>query len=657
MILALSISQSVADIFLTLVAVVLVTWFAGRLLGLRRTWFAVVATGITGWAAGTALALFLHGRHGDALKGIVDQLVFAIVFVMVAQVVLEFLRRPDLRNRPRAQGVPHPLRTLRATMRRSRRYSQVVRIALRNGLGPHLGLHRRPVDGLVGGRSLGRRLRLTLEESGGMFVKLGQVLSTRSDLLPPEVIAELSGLQDDVLPAPPEAVKRLVEQEICAPLDTVFSRFEWEPIAAASIAQVHAATLIDGSDVVVKVQRPGLDELVERDLDALLRLAKTIERRITWARPYQLLAFAGEFADRLREELDFRIEAANATVIAQNLDGAPEVHVPVVHDALVSPRLLTMERLEGVSIRNREEVARRGVDRRAIANTLLASYLQQVMVDGVYHADPHPGNILLLEDGRIGLIDFGAVGRLDAIEQEALKEMLLAISRRDPEELLAAFLDVVELPPDTDLARLQHRLAGFLARHVTGVANPSGETFIALLRILVGFGAIVPPELSTLFRTLATLQGALETLAADYLFTAEAEAIAVELFGDPSQSPDQLEDLAKAEIVRILPQLRRLPRHLDRIATLGERGDLRLRVSLFSTRNDVDTVTRLVNRVVLAGVGVGIAIVAVVLLSIAGGPHLKSGLRLYPILGYIGLIVSVTFILRVVVAVMREGLN
>jgi ubiquinone biosynthesis protein len=659
--LALDISRFflvVADVLLTLAIVLFVSGFAGRLLGVRRGFLASVVTGLIGWTLASGLALLLKGGDGGMLETVVLQLTFAIVFVMAAQVALEFVRRPELRDRPVPyRGMPHPIAALRAVWRRSRRYSQVMRIALDNGFGPHLGLRHRPADRATGRASLGPRLRRTLEESGGMFVKLGQVLSTRSDLLPLDVVAELARLQDDVPPAPPEAVRRLLEQELGDLVETVFDRFEWKPIAAASIAQVHRATLADGRDVVVKVQRPGIEELVGGDLDALLRLARSIERRISWARPYQPLALAREFADRLREELDFRIEAANTIVVAHNLDGISQVHVPVVHEALVTRRVLTMERLKGVSIRDREELVRQGFEPRAIADTLLTSYLQQLVVDGIYHADPHPGNIMLLEDGRLGLIDFGAVGRLDAIQQDALKEMLLAMSRRDPEALLTAVLDIVDLPPNTDLGRLQHALASYLARHLTGSTNPGGEAFVELLRLLVSFGVIVPPELSTLFRTLATLQGTIETLSPRYVLTAQAEAIALERFGGSADGSSAMEDVAKAELERALPQLRRVPRHLDRIATLAERGDLRLRVSLFSTTGDVRAFTRLVNRLVLTGLGIGTAIAAVLLLGAGSGPQLEGGLSLYSLLGYVGLFVSAIFIFRVAAAVMRDGLN
>jgi ubiquinone biosynthesis protein len=648
--------MDVADLLLSLPIIVLLSWFASRLIALRQSWLATVTIGLVGWLLGASLAFQLTSDGDGTLTRLAAQLFFAIVFMVAVHGAVELVRRPDLRDgRTRRPGLPHPMRALRTAVRRSRRYSQIVRIAMGNGFGPHLGRGHRGASGQRDKGTFGHRLRLTLEESGGTFVKVGQMLSGRADLLPPDVVSELSHLQDDVAPASPEAITALVEQEIGRPLATVFRHFDMEPIGAASIAQVHAATLVDGREVVVKVQRPGIEELVERDLDALLRLARSVERRAPWARPYQIGALAGEFADRLRDELDFRLEAANTSTIARNLETNADVHIPDVHAELSTRRVLTMEKLRGVSVRDGDEIDRRGLDRQELADRLVGCYLRQLLVDGVYHADPHPGNILVLEESRIGLIDFGAVGRLDAVQQEALKEMLLAIARRDPEAVLTAVLDVVDIPANTDLGRLQHALASFVARHVTATVTPSVGAFTALLRVLIDFGIHVPPEFSTLFRALATLQGTLDTMAPGYEFAARVEAAATALFHDPGTAPGQA--LVKSELARTLPQLRRLPRHLDRIATLAERGDLRLRVSLFSTESDMQAMTRLVNRVILAGLGVGIAIVALGLLRTSGGPDLANGLRLYPSLAYLGFLASMVFVVRVTVAVMRDGLN
>jgi ubiquinone biosynthesis protein len=642
------------EILLSLPIAVLASWAIGRLLGVARTWRALVAIGIAGWTLGTALSAQLTAGSGATLDQLATKLLLASVSIVLINGALALFRRYDGRaNAARNRGIPHPIRSVRATWLRSRRYSQVARIALKNGFGPHLSHKRRSADAFTA-PNYGYRLRLALEESGGMFVKLGQLLSTRSDLLSPEAITEMTRLQDHVSPVPPEAIQALVEQELGGPLSNSFLHFDLEPIAAASIGQVHAASLLDGRAVVVKVQRPGVDELVERDIDALLRLARSVERRAAWAASYQIVALAEDLAGRLREELDYRIEATNTAVIAQNLGKDPVVRVPAIHEALSTRRVLTLQRFHGVSIREDGEIERRGFDRRAIADNLVACYIRQLLIDGFFNADPHPGNILLLEEQQIGLIDFGAVGRLDAIEQEALKGVIIGIAARDPEAVLTAILEIVDIPVNADLGKLQHALGSLLAHQAT---EPSPAAFTALLRTFSAYGIAVPGEFGTLFRTLATLQGTVETLSPGYPFAERAQSLASGVFGSSLESPLRMDGLVKSELVAVLPQLRRLPRHVDRIATLAERGDLRFRVSLFSTPEDVRSVTLLINRIILAGLGIGIALVGTTLLRTPAGPVLAEGPRLYALLGCVCLAASMILVVRVTTAVMRDGLN
>jgi ubiquinone biosynthesis protein len=246
-----------------------------------------------------------------------------------------------------------------------------------------------------------------------MFVKLGQVLSTRSDLIPPAAALELSRLQDRVPAETPDAIRHVLETELGGPIHEVFSEFDPEPLAAASIGQAHRARRPNGEEVIVKIQRPGIAEAVERDIMVLLELANTVESRTSWGADYRVVALAQEFADGLRDELDFRVEAKNISAIRANIAEFSEVQVPRVHEDLSTSRVLTMEWFDGVSARQVDDIDELGVDRGKLADTLLRSALKQMLVDGHFHADPHPGNVLILRDGRIGLIDFGATGRLD----------------------------------------------------------------------------------------------------------------------------------------------------------------------------------------------------------------------------------------------------
>ena len=307
---------------------------------------------MAGWLAALALSLAIASGDTGAPGFTRNLWVFAVVFTMSASVWVELLARPGALARARRGlvSVPHPVRAVRRSGRRLSRYAQITGIAVKHGFGSVLGLGRPDDEDLAAQPAVpaARRLRLALEECGGMFVKLGQLLSTRADLLPAGVIAELSRLLDQVAPAPPESVRALLEAELGRPVAEAFAELDPEPIAAASIAQAYRGRLRSGEAVVVKVQRPGVAESVDRDLLVLAELA-------------------GEFAERLREELDFRLEARNATEVAAGLTPADGVRVPAVHAELSTARILVMEWLDGVSVREVERIDAMGLDRSRLA--------------------------------------------------------------------------------------------------------------------------------------------------------------------------------------------------------------------------------------------------------------------------------------------------
>ncbi|HKF91447.1 MAG TPA: AarF/UbiB family protein [Acidimicrobiia bacterium] len=646
-------------VLLSLPGVLVLAWLVGRLLGVRRSWTATLLSGVLGWVGGVALSLAIASQREPVSQGFTRNVwLFSTLGVMSASVWIELLAKPGTLARAQTglTSIPHPIKAVKRRGRRVSRYAQITRIAIRNGLGPSLGLGRHSEDGEARQVPFARRLRHSLEECGGMFVKMGQVASTRSDLVSPPVAVELSHLQDHVAPAPPDGVRELLEDELGAPVDDVFAEFDWKPLAAASIGQAHRARLHGGQQVVVKVQRPGVANSVNRDLDVLNELATMVEQRTTWGADYHVSDLADEFAERLREELDFEIEARNASDIAANLDDGSDVRIPAVFHDLTTPRVLVMEWLDGVSVRDTDEIDDLGVDRRQLAEDLLRCMLQQMLVDAQYHADPHPGNVMVLRDGRLALIDFGAASRIDPLQQTAIRDVMIGVSQRDPDLLRQAVLQVATLRRDVDDEELERALARFMTRHLAPGMVPSAAMFNDLLQLFFTFGINLPPELSTFFRALITLEGTLTTLSPGFPVIDRAEAIAAEWMR-ARLAPSTLEELAREELIRMGPLLRRLPRRLDRMANQIERGNFRARVSLFSDPHDEHVVTKLVNRTVLALTGGVVGLIGAILVGVSGGPPFAGDTSLYEFFGYFSLFCSVVLIMRVIVSVLHDGVN
>lgn len=520
---------------------------------------------------------------------------------------------------------------LRRRIARTRRYSRITAIAVRHGLGPYLRGRERTSTGLS------RSLRLALQDAGVTFVKLGQVLSTRADLLPQDFVDELSLLQDKVPAAKWDQVRAVLDAEVG--LDA-FQEVDPEPLAAASIAQVHRAVLKSGAEVVVKVQRPDVRATAEGDLDIVTRLAEKLQRT-RWGAALGIRDLAAGFAAALREELDFKIEARNITTVAAASDSS--VGLPHVH--LSTSRVLVMDRLDGVPLRGAQE-------NEGLARTLLRFVLRQVMLDGVFHADPHPGNVLLLADGRLGLLDFGSVGRIDSALRSALQRLLLAIDRSDPAGLTDALLELTSRPEDIDEQRLERALGQFMARHLGAGMRPDVEMFGDLFLIVSRFGLSIPPEIAAVFRALATLEGTLATLAPGFNVVVESRSFAAEQIAE-RLTPESVQRTMAEELQAVLPMLRRLPRRIDRITGAVEQGRLSMSMRLFADERDRSFITGLLHQVMLTALGATAGVMAVLLLGSTGGPQLAADVGLHQVLGYNLLIIAVLLGLRVVVTVLR----
>jgi ubiquinone biosynthesis protein len=579
------------------------------------------------------------------ILGIVIALLVGMIFLVIAEALIPSGSLP---------GPFYVLRGARRQLGRGRRYSQISRILVRRGLLPYLRGGRRSELATAEGRiRLARSLRLALEDGGVTFVKLGQILSTRRDLLPAEFITELSRLQDDAPQVPWPEIDQALRSELGAGVDEVFGTFDRDPIAAASVAQVHAATLPSGDRVVVKVRRPDVTAIVERDLDIVIRLAARLQRGTNWGRAVGAVDLSHGFAGALREELDLRIEARNMTSVATASaarDG-DSVRIPVPHQPLCGETVLVMEHLDGRPLAAADAGMPAG-QRATLARALLDSLLCQVMLDGTFHADPHPGNILLLTDGRLGLLDFGSVGRIDAGLRSALQRLLLALDRGDPAGLTDALLDVVERPEDLDEPRLERALGRFAARHVAAGITPDVRMFTDLFRIVADYGLAVPPEIAAVFRALATMEGTLTQLAPGFDIVAEARRFAGgQLAGQ--FSPEMLRKTVTDELIALLPMLRRLPRRIDRIGGALEAGRLSVSVRLFADAADRRHVTSLLHQVLLTFLAAASGIMAVMLIGLHGGPAVTRTVTLYAFFGYCLLVVAAILAVRVLVLVFR----
>jgi ubiquinone biosynthesis protein len=651
----------VAVLATSTVLVAVLAWAARRLLGLPVGALRTLIAALLGFAAAWILGNWLRAAQPGHTVAFLTvalgvPLVVAMAFLVAAEVLVP------------SGSLPQPVELIRGARRglaRSRRYTQISRIAVRHGLGPYLrGRPLRPTDAAEGRAALAASLRRALEEGGVTFTKLGQLLSTRRDLLPDEFIAELSQLQDQAEPAPWDQVAEVIAASLGAPADEVFAELQTEPAAAASIAQVHKARLRcetgPGAEVAVKVQRPGIRATVEQDLDILLRLAAQLEDRTHWARAVGTVGVAQGFAAAIREELDFRVEARNMAAVTASwpdqqraVGGNVAVVLPSVHDQLCTEHVLVIEWMDGVNLRAAGPlIDDRGLDRAELSRALLRSMVYQITEGGVFHADPHPGNVLVLTDGRLAWLDFGSVGRLDVQQRSALQDLLLALGRADPPALRDALLELVTRTDEVDEQQLERALGQFVARHLVGATGVTAEMFTDLFRLASRFELAIPAEIATVLRALGTLEGTLALLTPDIDITAEARQYAEHLV--KQVSPRTLPRTAAEDMAALLPVLRRLPRRFDRVTSALEQGRLSLNVRLFADERDRRVVTSLTYQFLLTLIGATSAIAAALLLGTTSGPKVTSSVTLYQVIGYNLFIVAAIVVLRVLYTIFRN---
>ncbi len=357
------------------------------------------------------------------------------------------------------------------------------------------------------------RIRLALSELGPTFIKIGQLLSTRPELVGQALARELTLLRDSAPADPPEHVRRTVESELGHSLEELFREFDETPMASASIGQVHRARLHSGEPVVVKVQRTGIAETIRKDLEVMSGLAQMAEL-IPELAPYRPTATLAEMQRVLRRELDFSREERNLRHFAARLAAHPAVRIPQPFPEHCTARVLTMECLDGVRLEDIERQPHNDLDLEKIARHGAELYLQMIFVDGLYHADPHPGNFLLLPKNVIGLLDFGMVGRIDEELREQIEDVLAAVVHRDPEQLAELISRIGKTPADLDRSAFRTDLADFVSTYANQPMErfQFGQALAEMTEMIYRYRISLPPQVSLLIKTLVTLEGTAKLL-------------------------------------------------------------------------------------------------------------------------------------------------
>ncbi len=479
------------------------------------------------------------------------------------------------------------------------------------------------------GDSAPEQFATDLEEMGPTFIKLGQVLAGRPDLLPAAYVQALARLQDRVKPFPYDQVQQMVETELGVRLSKAFAEFDPEPLAAASLGQVHAAALRDGRRVVVKVQRPGIRERIAEDFEVLQEIAAFLDKHTEIGKRYRFEAVLEEFRQVIRRELNYEREAQNLRVVGANLKKFPLVFVPQPIDDYCTRGVLTMEQVEGRKVTELSPLASLDMKAEPLIEQLFQCYLQQVLVDGLFHADPHPGNIFITSDGRLALLDLGMVGYVSPEMQSQLLKILMAVSEGQGEEAADAVISMSERAVGATPADFRREVSKLVARrHDQDLADMNvGRSLLDLSHIARDCGLLVPSELTVLGKTLLQLDEVGRLLEPTFDPAASIRRNVESLLTQRMKG-----DFAKGNIVNTLLEAKEfvthLPARLNRILDVVTNSDLQVKVKALDAKPLLDGMQKIANRITM-GVVLAALIVGASLMM-----RIETSFRLF---GYPGL--------------------
>lgn len=550
-------------------------------------------------------------------------------------------------------------------MKHAQRYQEIISAFLRNGFGflvKDLGLlERLPFQKKVisdknsRNRTTGERLRLMLQELGPTFVKLGQMASTRRDLLPEDIIFELEKLQDQVSPFSSQQVRQIIEEELGDDLENLYVEFDDKPLATASIGQVHIARLHTNERVAVKVQRPHIRPLVKTDLEILDDLARIMESRIERAKRYQLREIIEEFSKSLSLELDYQTEGRNSEKISRPSSEDETIKVPRVYWSHTTAKVLTMEYINGVKVNNLSRLEEEGYNRKVIAERIAHSMLHQILIEGFFHGDPHPGNIVILPGDRIVWMDFGMVGRLSANMQNQFALLALSMKSGSTNGIIKAISEMGVIPFDTNMSAFQVDIAELRERYYDVPLSQIslGGAVTDLLAVAYKHQIMIPAELTMLAKALLTVEALVEMLDPDFSIMNAAEPFGKQLLKE-RYNPKKIAANAWEHLTEYTEILADLPKKLREVASTIQKGKMRLEITIPELNIFLNKMDRISNRLSFSIVVLAFSIIMVGLIigsSISGQASLLWKLPVIEI----GSCIALLMFLWLIFAIFKSG--
>jgi len=514
--------------------------------------------------------------------------------------------------------MPFSLLKLRSTYKNIKRVRQVINVFLKYGFGhviDQLRLHRfiplrkrLRVFGqwpAVKGPTVPERLRMAFSELGPSFIKLAQLLSARPDFITVHFANEFKKLQDKVPPFPSAEAKRIIEEETHLAINKIFAEFQDEPIAAASIAQVHHGTLHDGSDVIIKVQRPNIKEQIEADINILTTIAQLMDKHIPESRFFNPIGIVEEFSKTVRKELDFSEEARNCCRFRKNFEDNPNIYIPKVYGEFVTERVLIMERIDGVRIDDIAAIDAMGLDRKELARIGVDAYFKMVLKDGFFHGDPHPGNIFAMPTGQIGFMDFGIVGRITDEMKETMANTFLAIINKDFDRLIDQYIELELVPEDVDLVVFRKQFKADLSDFLEplyGLALKEinfAEYMDAITHLAIKHDIKIPSDLLLVNKAMLILENTGRELNPDFDFIAAAEPYASRLVRE-RLSPSKIYEKVKKNVEEAGDFLVLFPRQMKQIVRKILKDDIHVKMYHVNLPEFIKDMDKSSNRIAFA---------------------------------------------------------